>query len=57
LIGTRDEIVRFLTTDTLATKSDIRELELSMTIKLGGLIVAATGIILAALRYLPVAHP
>ena len=38
-------------------KSDIRELELRMTIKLGGLIIAATGVILAGLRYLPAGHP
>lgn len=44
----------------LATKSDVTKLENSlllleqpMTIKLGGLIVVATGLILAALRYLP----
>ena len=36
-----------------ALRSDIRELELRMTIKLGGLIVVATGILLAAFRYLP----
>ena len=54
---------REVDTSDVATKNDmrelelrIRELELRMTIKLGGLIVAATGIILAALRYLPVGH-
>lgn len=48
------------TVSELATKTDITKLENSlplleqrMTIKLGGLIVAATGLILAALRYLP----
>ena len=51
----------------LATKADIVRLEYKletgtamleqrMTIKLGGLIVAATGLILAALRYLPARH-
>lgn len=40
-----------------AVRSDIRELELRMTIKLGGLIVAAVGVILAAFRYLPAPHP
>jgi hypothetical protein len=44
----------------LATKSDIAKLESSiqlleqkMTIKLGGLIVVAVGVLLAAIRYLP----
>jgi hypothetical protein len=41
------------TSQELATKADLRELELRMTVKLGGLIVAATGVILAAIRYLP----
>ena len=55
---------REVDTSDVATKSDvrelelrIRELELRMTIKLGGLIVAATGILLAAIRYLPAGHP
>ncbi|WP_018265161.1 coiled-coil domain-containing protein [Methylosinus sp. LW4] len=43
-------------TDILAVRSEIRELELPMTVKLGGLTVVATGIILAAIRYLPGAH-
>ena len=51
------EVLRESDASALATKSDIRELELSMTIKLGVLIVAATGINVLALRYLPVAHP
>lgn len=34
----------------------LTELEQRMTIKLGGLIIAATGLILAALRYLPGGH-
>ncbi|PWB83484.1 MAG: DUF1640 domain-containing protein [Methylocystaceae bacterium] len=41
------------TSQELASKSDLRELELRMTVELGGLIVAATGVILAAIRYLP----
>lgn len=44
------------TSQELATKADLRELELRMTVKLGGLIVAATGVILAAIRYLPPGH-
>lgn len=52
------------TSQELVTKADItrletrmetemRLLEQRMTIKLGGLIVAATGLLLAAIRYLP----
>jgi hypothetical protein len=43
--------------DIAAVRADIRELELRMTIKLGGLMIAATGVILAAIRYLPGSHP
>lgn len=42
--------------DISAVRSEIRELELRMTVKLGGLMVVATGVILAAIRYLPVGH-
>jgi hypothetical protein len=46
----------------LVTKSDmhvaLRDLEQRLTIKFGSmLIVAAVGVILAALRFLPAAHP
>lgn len=48
------------TSQELATKADVTRLETAlqlleqrMTIKLGGLIVAATGLLLAAIRYLP----
>ncbi|HEY8065041.1 MAG TPA: DUF1640 domain-containing protein [Methylosinus sp.] len=44
------------TSQELATKADLRELELRMTVKLGGLTVVATGILLAAIRYLPANH-
>ena len=43
--------------DHLATKTDLQLLEQRMTIKLGGLIVAATGLVMAAIRYLPAGHP
>jgi hypothetical protein len=39
--------------DITLVRSEIRELELRMTVKLGGLMVVATGVILAAIRYLP----
>src|SRR5215472_19227093 len=41
----------------LATKADLRDLEQRMTIKFGGMLIVAVGIILAALRYSPIAHP
>jgi hypothetical protein len=44
------------TSQELATKSDLRELELRMTVKLGGLMVVATGVILAAIRYFSGGH-
>jgi hypothetical protein len=40
-----------LRAEIAAVRADIRELELRMTIKLGGLIMAATGIILAAIKF------
>jgi hypothetical protein len=46
--------------DNVATKADLRELELSLharidrvVVRLGTLIVAVAGLILAAIRYLP----
>jgi len=45
-----------LRAEIAAVRGDIRELELRMTIELGGLIIAATGILLAALRYMSVGH-
>ena len=43
--------------ERLSTKTDLLLLEQRMTIKLGGLIIGATGLILAALRYFPGGHP
>ena len=43
--------------EALATKTDLLMLEQRMTIKLGGLLVIAVGVILAAIRYLPAGHP
>jgi hypothetical protein len=40
----------------LATKTDLEILRRDMTIWLGGMIVVATGIIIAAIRYLPPQH-
>jgi hypothetical protein len=45
----------------LAIKGDLRvalrDLEQRMTIKFGGMLIVAVGVILAARRYLPAAHP
>jgi hypothetical protein len=40
----------------LATKADLRDLEQRLTIRFGGMLIVAVGIILAALRYFP-PHP
>jgi hypothetical protein len=40
----------------LVTKADLRDLEQRLTIRLGGMLVVAVGVILAALRYIP-PHP
>jgi hypothetical protein len=42
--------------DIASTRAELREVELRMTVKLGGLIVGAVGVILAAIRYLPAGH-
>ena len=41
----------------LTTKVDLRDLEQRLTIKFGGMLIVAVGVILAALRYLPATHP
>jgi hypothetical protein len=45
----------------LVTKSDLRielhDLEQRLTIKFGSMLIVAVGIIIAALRFLPAAHP
>ncbi|BBU60758.1 hypothetical protein MSC49_06930 [Methylosinus sp. C49] len=45
-----------LKADIASTRAELREVELRMTVKLGGLIVGAVGVILAAIRYLPAGH-
>jgi hypothetical protein len=40
----------------LATKADLRDLEQRLTIRFGGMLIVAVGVILAALRYFP-PHP
>ena len=39
-------------TDIAVVRADIRELELRITIKLGGLMMAATGLVLAANKFM-----
>jgi hypothetical protein len=45
----------------LVTKTELttglRDLEQRLTIKFGGMLVVAVGVILAALRYMPAPHP
>lgn len=58
-LATKSDIVALRSDmSRLETKLDtgLPVLEQRMTIKLGGLIIAATGLILAALRYLPAGH-
>jgi len=40
-----------LKAEAAVIRSELRELELRMTIKLGGLIMAATGVLLAAIKF------
>ncbi len=39
-----------------AIRAEMKILEQSMTIKLGAMLLAMTGIVVAAIRYLPSAH-
>lgn len=64
-LATRDElqteIAKLATKEELKyeialVRADMRDLENRMTIKLGGMLVVITGILLAAIRYLPAAH-
>jgi len=41
----------------IATKADLRDLEQRLTIKFGGMLVVAVGVMLAAPRYFPAPHP
>jgi hypothetical protein len=41
----------------LAARADLGELERRLTIKLDRMLIVAVGILLAALRFLPAAHP
>lgn len=52
IVGLRNELALLRS----ETQTGFQLLEQRMTIKLGGLIIAATGLILAALRYLPGGH-
>jgi hypothetical protein len=51
-----DSVEHRLDLKITALQSDLRLLEQRMTIKLGGMMIIAVGIILAAFRYLP-PHP
>ncbi|MFE1600981.1 hypothetical protein [Methylobacterium sp. ID0610] len=55
----RGEIVSLrseMKTEFAAVRSEIKLLEQRMTIKLGAMLFALAGIIIAAVRYLPAAH-
>jgi hypothetical protein len=51
----RGEVETRLEAKIVDLRSDIRELKLRMTNKLGSLIMVATGVLLAAIRDLPAA--
>ena len=55
-VTTMVQEVRETDQSQIATKTDLQLLEQRMTIKLGGLIVVATGLLMAAIRYLPIGH-
>lgn len=40
----------------IATKADLLSLEQRLTIRLGGMLVVAVGVLLAAIRYVPAPH-
>jgi CO/xanthine dehydrogenase Mo-binding subunit len=44
------------TSQELATEAGLRELELRITVKLGGLTIGATGVLIAAMRYFTGGH-
>ena len=46
------EIISEVIEERVATKRDLRELELKLTIRLGGIVVACTGVLLALIPYL-----
>ncbi|MDR3517505.1 MAG: hypothetical protein P4M00_17000 [Azospirillaceae bacterium] len=56
LAATRSELkanIAELAAEVAEIRSDLKLLEQRMTIKLGGMLVVITGILLAAIRYLP----
>jgi hypothetical protein len=54
-LATKSDLL-VIRSDISAVRAEMRELELRMTVKLGGLIIGATGIIIAAMRYFTGGH-
>jgi hypothetical protein len=52
----RDDVATKTDLEPLATKAELRELELRMTIKLGGIVVAAVAAMSVIMRFLPAGH-
>lgn len=46
------EIIKEMVDERFVTKRDLRELELRLTVRLGGIVIACTGILLALIPYL-----
>jgi hypothetical protein len=54
--GAAEALAEAMSGAELATKADLRDLEQRLTIRLGGMLVVAVGVLLAAIRYLPAGH-
>ncbi len=56
LTAVKNELKAEIKHEVALVRADMRDLENRMTIKLGGMLVVITGILLAAIRYLPTTH-
>ncbi|MBY6243703.1 CCDC90 family protein [Methylosinus sp. Sm6] len=54
-LATKSDLL-VIRSDISAVRGGMRELELRMTVKLGGLTIGATGVLIAAMRYFTGGH-
>jgi hypothetical protein len=54
-LATKSDLL-IIRSDISAVRAEMRELELRMTVKLGGLTIGATGVLIAAMRYFTGGH-
>lgn len=54
-LATKSDLL-VIRSDISVVRAEMRELELRMTVKLGGLIIGATGVVIAAMRYFTGGH-